>query len=165
MAIENFRDNARNSCYELCKKSKCKSDALDSACSVDSPGSRCCTLEKWTSQNDQPVRDEYGYWNLVNKVTCNCRCSECGDKDDRLVYALPVESGIKSDRTEAEGEALEWARNWCSKNECARFKCEEGKACVSESVRPARQLIKSPPGDRKQFISTFVIESCECRCK
>jgi hypothetical protein len=165
VAIENFRDNARNACYELCKQSSCNSDAKDGICSIDDPKSRCCSLEKWTSENDQPVRDATGFWNLVNKVTCNCRCSECGNKDAGLVYALPIESGIKSDRIEAEGEALEWARSWCSKNECARFTCQEGKKCVGTSVNPARQLIKSPSEDPKKFISTYVIESCECSCK
>lgn len=165
VAIENFRDNARNACYELCRQSSCNSDAKDGICSIGDPKSKCCSLEKWTSKNDQPVRDERGFWNLVNKVTCNCRCSECGNRDAMLVYALPIESGIKSDRLEAEEEALEWARNWCSQNECGRFKCQEGKMCVSTSVVPARQQIKSPPDDPKKFISTYVIESCECNCK
>jgi hypothetical protein len=165
VAIENFRDNARNACYELCKKSSCNPDAKDGICSIDDPKSKCCSLEKWTSENDQPVRDEKGFWNLVNKISCNCGCRECNDKHARLVYALPLESGIKSDRIEAEEEPLEWARNWCSENECGRFKCQEGKKCVSTSVHPVRQLIKSPPEDRKRFISTYVIESCECSCE
>ena len=165
VAIDNFRDNARNACYDLCKQSSCNSDAKDSICTLDDPKSRCCSLEKWTSENDQPVRDGTGYWNLVNKVTCNCRCSECGKGDAMLVYALPIESGIKTDRLEAEQEALEWARNWCSKNECARFKCQEGKMCVSTSVVPARQQIKFPTEDLKKITSTYVIESCECGCK
>ncbi len=165
VAIENFRDNARNACYELCKQSSCNSTAKDGICSIDDPKRKCCSLEKWTSENDQPGRDGKGFWNLVNKVTCNCRCSECGNRDAMLVYALPIESVIKSDRIEAEEEALEWARNWCSQNECARFKCQEGKMCVSTSVHPARQQIKSPPDDPKKFISTYVIESCGCSCK
>ena len=165
VAIENFRDNARNACYDLCMQSSCNSDAKEGICSIDDPKSRCCSLDKWTSENDQPVRDETGFWSLVNKVSCNCRCSECGNRDAMLVYALPIESGIKSDRLEAEEEALEWAKNWCSQNECARFKCQEGKMCVSASVHPARQQIKSPPEDPKKFVSTYVIESCGCSCK
>jgi hypothetical protein len=165
VAIDNFRDNARNACYESCKQSSCNSDAKGGICSIDDPKSRCCSLEKWTSENDQPVRDEKGFWTLVNKVNCNCGCSESNYKHARLVYAQPIESEIKSDRLEAEEEALEWARNWCSENECGRFKCEEGKKCVSTSVNPAREQIKSPPEDPNKFISTYVIESCECSCK
>jgi hypothetical protein len=165
VAIDNFRDNARNACYDLCKQSSCNSDAKDGICSIDDPKSKCCSLEKWTGEDDQPVRGETGFWNLVNKVSCECRCSGCGNRDAMLVYALPIESGIKSDRLEAEEEALEWARNWCSQNECARFKCQEGKMCVSTSVVPARQQIKFSTEDLKQIISTYVIESCECSCK
>ncbi len=165
VAIDNFRDNARNACYELCKQSSCNSDAEGGFCSVDDPKGKCCSLEKWTSENDQPVRDDTGFWKLVNKVTCDCRCNECGSRHAMLVYSLPIESGIKSDRLEAEDEALEWARNWCSQNECARFKCQEGKMCVSTSVHPARKEIKFPSEDQKSFISTYVIESCECGCK
>ena len=165
VAIENFRDNARNACYDLCKQSSCNSDGKDAICTIDDPTTKCCSLEKWTSENDQPVRGETGFWNLVNKVTCNCRCSECGNRSAMLVRALHIESGIKSDRLEAEAEALVWAKNWCSQNECARFKCQEGKMCVSTSVHPSRQQIKSPPEDPKKFISTYVIESCGCRCK
>jgi len=41
VAIENFRDNARNACYELCKQSSCNSDAKDGICSIDDPKSKC----------------------------------------------------------------------------------------------------------------------------
>lgn len=163
-AIESFRDNARKACYETCKGSTCIADGSEVTCSTTDPKISCCYLEKWSSKNNLPLKHPQGGWQLSSKIKCDCRCGGCANKKPRLVFAPPFQSEIKKKRNDAEKEALSKARNWCLENECRRFKCNEGKECVAANVNPAREHIKSPPDDDK-FISTYILESCECRCK
>ncbi|MDA2918061.1 hypothetical protein MYX76_00960 [Desulfobacterota bacterium AH_259_B03_O07] len=163
-ALENFRDNARKACYETCKNSTCNLDGNEVTCSTTDPKSSCCYLEKWGSEDNLPLKHPQGGWQLSSKIECHCRCGGCADKKPRLVFAPPFQSEIKKKRTDAEKEVLSKARDWCSEYECIRFKGNEGKECTVANVDPAREHIKSPPDDDDNFISTYILESCECRC-
>lgn len=163
--IETFRDNARKSCYESCKYRKCNIDGKDATCSSAEPMSECCYMEDWKSDNIQPVRDSRGGWQFSSEVSCNCRCGKGGSDNPKAVYAEPFHSDIKKDKEEAADDASQKAKNWCSENECSRFKCLQEKKCLATKVSPARQYVKTTSEDSEEFISTFVLESCECRCQ
>jgi len=164
-AIESFRDNARRACYESCKGSTCNAEGNEVTCSTTDPKSSCCYLEKWGSENNLPLKHPQGGWQLSSKISCECKCGGCANKKPKLVSAEPFQSEVKENRKDAEEEALSMAITWCSENECIRYKCNEGKECASANVNPAREHIKSPPDDDDKFISTYILESCECECK
>ena len=163
--IETFRDNARKSCYGLCRDRKCIVDTKEVYCSTTEPMSECCYLEEWNSKPIQPLRDSKGGWQFSSEVFCNCRCGKGGSDNPKAVYAEPFLSDIKEDHEEAMDNATQKAKNWCTENECSRFRCGQEKKCIATNVTPARQYIKSPSEESDEFISTFVIESCDCTCQ